>query len=65
MEILLKREEVSPERQDNSGQIPLSFAALYRHEVVVKILLGREEVNPKIQIITAKYRDAMPLGVGM
>ena len=34
VEILLRQEEVSPERQDYSGQTLLSFAALYGHEVV-------------------------------
>jgi len=34
VEILLRREEVSPERLDYSGQTLLSLAALYGHEVV-------------------------------
>ena len=46
VEILLGREEVSPDKPDNQGRTPLSHAAHCGNEEVVKILLGREEVNP-------------------
>ena len=46
MKILLEREEVNPNKPDNSGQTPLTYAAKNGHEGVVRILLGREEVNP-------------------
>jgi len=46
VEILLGREEVSPDKPDNNGWTPLSHAARKGNEGVVKILLGREEVNP-------------------
>jgi len=43
---LLRRQEVDPDKPDNSAQTPLSFAAWGGHEGVVKILLGYEHVNP-------------------
>jgi len=46
VKILLGREEVNPDKPDNSGKTPLSYAAQSGHERVVKILLEREEVNP-------------------
>jgi len=46
MKILLGREEVNSDEPDNRGRTPLSFAAWYGYEKVVKILLMREEVNP-------------------
>jgi len=46
VKILLGREVVNPDRPDERGQTPLSFAACSGHDGVVKILLGREDVNP-------------------
>jgi len=46
VEILLGREEVSPDKPSSGGGTPLSFAALNGHEGVVEILLGWEGVNP-------------------
>jgi len=46
VEILLEREEVNPDKPDNNGKTPLSYAAWERHEGLVKILLRRKEVNP-------------------
>ena len=46
MKILLRREEVNPDKPDRSGRTPLSYTAGYGREVVAKILLRREEVNP-------------------
>jgi len=46
VKILLEREEVNPDEPDNDGQTPLSLAAMNGNEGVVKILLGREEVDP-------------------
>ena len=46
VEILLGREEVSPDRPDNDGRTPLSYAAENGDEGVVEMLLGRGETNP-------------------
>jgi len=45
--MLLKRADVNPERPDNRGRTPLSYAAQRGSAKVVEILLGREEVNPE------------------
>jgi len=46
VQILLKREGVTPDKPDNGSCTPLSHAAVNGHEEVVKILPEREEVNP-------------------
>ena len=46
MKLLLEREDVSPDRPDNDGLTPLSWAARSGHDVVVKLLLEQEGVNP-------------------
>jgi len=46
VEMLLGREEVDPDKQDNDGRTPLSHAAGRGYEGVVKLLLRREDVNP-------------------
>ena len=56
MKILLGQAEVHPDKPDNSGRTPLSYAAgnsdfifaQDRCEEVVKLLLGRDEVNPEM-----------------
>ena len=45
VKILLEREEVNPDKPDNDGWTPLSYAAARGHEGLVKMLLRREEVN--------------------
>ena len=44
--MLLQRDNVSPDEPDESGQTPLSWAARYGREGVVKMLLRRDDVNP-------------------
>ena len=44
MKILLGRQEVDPNRQNNDGLTPLMAAAEKGHAPVVKILLGRPDV---------------------
>ena len=46
VKILLRREEVDPDKPDGYSQAPLLYAAWRGHEGVVKMLLEREEVNP-------------------
>ena len=46
VEILLARDDVSPDKPNNSGQTPTSGAAFNGHEGVVKILLGRDDIDP-------------------
>jgi len=43
--MLLGREDVNPDQLDNGGLTPLSEAALFGQEEVVKILCEQEEVN--------------------
>ena len=43
----MEREEVNPESWDRFGRTPLSHAARYGREGVVKLLLEREEVDPQ------------------
>jgi len=45
MEMLFGREEVTPDKPDNDGRTPLSYAAELGFEGAVGVLLGREEVN--------------------
>ena len=45
MKILLGRDDVSPNKPDNGGQAPLSWALCSGHEGVVKILVGRDDIN--------------------
>jgi len=47
VKILLRREEVNLDKPDNFGRTPLSYATWDGHAGVVKILLGRQEVNPR------------------
>ena len=44
--MLLEREEVNPDKPDDSGRSPLSYAASGNHEDVVRMLLRRAEVTP-------------------
>lgn len=44
--MLLERAEIDPEKPTNHGRTPLSYAAEHGHAGVVKVLLGREGVNP-------------------
>jgi len=46
MKMLLGWEEVDPNRPDNYGRTPLSWASGYGYVNEVKLLLGREEVDP-------------------
>ena len=46
MSLLLGRKYVNPDRPDNYGQTPLSWAAENGCDGVVKLLLEREDVNP-------------------
>ena len=55
---------INPGKPDIYGQAPLLCAAVRGHEGVVKILLGRDDVNPTNQISTAKHRSGVLLWVG-
>jgi len=44
--MLLRRDDISPDKPDNYGRSPLWGAASKGHEGVVKILLGRDDVDP-------------------
>jgi len=44
--MLLERDEVNADRQDNDGQTPLLGASDKGHEGIVKMLLERDEVKP-------------------
>ena len=46
VEILLGREDISPDRPGDEARTPLSHAALNGHERVVEMLLRQKEVNP-------------------
>jgi len=46
MSLLFGRKYVNPDRSDDRGQTPLSWAAWSGHDGVVKLLLGRGEVRP-------------------
>jgi len=46
VEILLKRDDVSPNKPGNYGETPLWNAAMNGHEGAVKMLLERDEVSP-------------------
>ena len=43
----LDREDVNPDKPDNEGRTPLSWAASQGHEHVVKLLLCLEGVDPE------------------
>ena len=44
--MLLERDEVSPDKPDNDGRTPLSYAAGNGYAGVVEILLQRDDVDP-------------------
>jgi len=46
VELLLRHEDVKPDKPDNEGNTPLLWAAIEGHELVVKQLLDRQDVNP-------------------
>jgi len=46
VKMLLGRDDVNSDKQDNNSESPLSNAALNGNEGVVKILLARDDVNP-------------------
>ena len=46
MSLLFGRKYVNPDRPDNDGRTPLSWAASGGHDGVVKLLLGREDACP-------------------
>ena len=46
MKVLVGRDDISLDKQDNAGRTPLSWAAILWQEVVVKILPGRDGVSP-------------------
>jgi len=45
-DLLFGRRYVNPDSSSSSGRTPLSWAAWSGHEGIVKLLLGREDVNP-------------------
>ena len=49
VKILLGREDVDPDKPENTGRTPLSCAAWRGDETVAKILLVRKEANPNLQ----------------
>ena len=46
MRILLRRDDVNPDKPNKHGETPLNCAACAGHSGVVKLLLGRNGVNP-------------------
>ena len=46
MSILTERSDVNPDRADDCGRTPLSFAAEYGDRKIVQILVKRNDVNP-------------------
>ena len=46
VELLLGRDDISPDKPDNRGQTPLIWAAEGGHKGVVKLLLRRDDVHP-------------------
>ena len=63
-EVLLEREEVSPDESDYRGRTPLLHAVWNGHEEVVKILLMRGDVNPT-QTMKAIQHSCSLLGLDM
>ena len=49
MKLLFEQEDVNLDSSSKSGRTPLSWAAENGHEGIVKLLLGREDVNPDTQ----------------
>ena len=48
MSQLLDRKDVNPDKPDNKGRIPLSWAEINGHELVTKCLLDQQDVNPAV-----------------
>ena len=46
MKILLKRDDIDPNRSDEHDKTPLYHAVQNEHEGIVKILLERDDVSP-------------------
>ena len=53
--MLLRRDDLNPDKPDNGGRTPLWCAACNGHEGLVKIPLGRDDVDPN-KSDTTKYR---------
>jgi len=62
--MLLGRDDVNPDKPDNDGQTPLCIATWNEWEGVVKILLGRDHVNPTDQIARAEHHSSSQLLMG-
>lgn len=46
VKLLLEKDGVDPDLNDNFDRLPLSFAARNGHKVVVKLLLSKDSVDP-------------------
>ena len=57
VKLLLRQEEIDPDKQAAQGQTPLSWAARDEREGVVKILLGRDDISPISQLGAAEYHS--------
>lgn len=64
MKVLLGKEEANPERLENSGKTPLSFASWNRHDELVE-MLPEPGGYPKSQIMEAKHHSLWPLDSGV
>ena len=45
VKLMLRRKDLGPDIPDNSGETPLSWAATFGHDEVVKVLLGYRELR--------------------
>jgi len=65
MSALFGRKFVHPDRPDNDGQTPLSWAAMNGHEGAVRLLLERKDVNPDRSTMMVEHRSRGPPGMGV
>jgi len=57
VKLLLERNDINPNKTDEYDHTSLWWAAEEGHEGIVKLLLGRDDANPDIQMTAAEHHS--------